>query len=132
MRRRRLIAAAWIAGATVPLLLATLFVAGCCVLPFHGLIHKMMPACEIAAHLMQGGHDHDDHSQPSPPAQERQEPAKQFAASLTAVTQFPHAASQELRLRIASAAAYRSFITLGALRCDQDVGVVILDRTFLI
>ena len=130
--RRRLIAAAWIAGATVPLLLATLFVVGCCVLPFHGLLHKVMPACEIAAHLMRGGHDHDDHPQPSPPAQERQEPAKQFAASLTAATPFTHEVSQELRLRIAPAAAYRSFITLGALRCDQDVGVVILDQTFLI
>lgn len=130
--RRRLIAAAWIAGATVPLLGATLFVVGCCVLPFHGLIHEMMPACGIAAHLMRGGHDHDEHSQPSPPAQERQEPAKRIAASLTTGTQLPSPGSQELELSATPASDYRNFITLGALRCDQDVGLVVLDQTFLI
>src|SRR5438105_15198488 len=34
--RRTVIAAAWIAGTTIPLLAATIFVFGCCVLPFHG------------------------------------------------------------------------------------------------
>lgn len=131
--KRRLIAAAWILGATVPLLGATLFVVGCCVLPFHGLIHRMMPACEIAAHVLRGGHDHDEHPQPSPPAQERQEPAKRIAASLTTATQFhPGRSEDALDLPPTAAGAYRSFITLGALRCDQDVGLVVLDQTFLI
>jgi len=130
---RRLIAAAWIAGAAVPLLGAALLVVGCCVLPFHGLIHKMMPACEIAAHLMRGGHDHDEHPQPSSPAQERQEPANRIAASLTTATQLHSGRSENaLELPPTAASAYRSFITLGALRCDQDVGLVVLDQTFLI
>lgn len=130
--RRRLIAAAWIAGATVPLLLATFLVVGCCVLPFHGLIHRMMPACEIAEHLMRGGHDHDEHPQPLPPAQEKQEPAKRIAASLTAETRIQSVGSQSLQLLATPADDYRSFISLGALRCDQDVGLVVLGQSFLI
>jgi hypothetical protein len=45
--RRTAIAAAWIAGTTVPLLAAVVFVFGCCVLPFHGYIHR--PSTSSAA-----------------------------------------------------------------------------------
>jgi hypothetical protein len=54
--KRRLIAAAWITGATVPLLVAVVFVVGCCVLPFHAVMHKLMPICEMAASVMRGDH----------------------------------------------------------------------------
>ena len=46
--RRRFVAAAWIAGATVPLLMATVFIVGCCVLPFHDVMHRLMPVCAMA------------------------------------------------------------------------------------
>ncbi len=130
--RRRIIAAAWIAGATIPLLPAMAFLIGCCVLPFHGVIHKLMPACEMAAHLMRGGHDdHDNHAQPSTPAREKQEPVKRIVSDLAAGVRLP-ALAQAHALVPSASDAFRSFITLGALRCDQDVGLHVLIRTFLI
>jgi hypothetical protein len=39
--KRRLIAAIWVTGATVPLLLAAVFLVGCCVLPFYQVAHKL-------------------------------------------------------------------------------------------
>ena len=52
--KRTAIAAVWIVGATVPLLASVVFVFGCCVLPFHGYIHKVMPLCHMAVGLMSG------------------------------------------------------------------------------
>src|SRR5687768_18475791 len=76
--RRSVIAAVWIAGATVPLLLATVFLVGCCVLPFHGVMHRLMPVCVMAMNAMRG---HDD-VQSQVPAREKQEPAKRIAVTL--------------------------------------------------
>lgn len=134
MQRRRLIAAAWIAGATVPFLLVTVFFVGCCVLPFHQVMHKLMPICEMAASIMRGdhgadGHDHD--AVPPAPAREKQEPVKRIATEvpdpfrLAVVAVAQHAAPSP-------ATAYRSFISLGAVRCDRDVGLHVLVETFLI
>lgn len=131
----RLVAAAWIAGATVPLLLGTVFLVGCCVLPFHKIAHKLMPVCQMAASIMRGddsahgGHEHDA---VPPPSREKKEPVKRIA------TEIPQAfrlsiVSPEPRLAAASAmTSYRSFITLGAIRCDCDVGLYDLGETFLI
>lgn len=128
--RRRLLAAVWIAGATVPLLMATVFLVGCCVLPFHNVVHKLMPLCEMAADVLRGEHEHD--AEPQTPAREKQEPVKRIT-SLVPVTQ---------RLAVHSVAhpvapsspqtGYRSFITLGAVRCDRDVGLHVLVDTFRI
>ncbi len=134
--KRRIVAAVWITGATVPLLLAAVFLVGCCVLPFHQVMHKLMPICEMAASVMRGDHaGHDDHEHdavPPSPAREKQEPVKRIA------TEIPYAyrlviATTETRMTAASATtAYRSFITLGAVRCDQDVGLHVLVDAFLI
>jgi hypothetical protein len=128
--RRRVIAAAWITGATIPLLAAALFLFGCCVLPFHGVIHRVMPACEIAAHLVCGGHDDHDHQ--STPARHKQEPAKRIATELPAGVRFSDVSTEPLVFAPSASAALRSFVALGALRCDQDVGLHILVKTFLI
>jgi len=124
MQSSKWIAAAWIAGVTVPALAATVFLVGCCVLPFHGLIHKVMPLCEIAAHMMRGEHGQDHHHDAQPvPVPEKQEPVKrlvklllpvQNSAAMTVDVPSPSPAT--------TPAAYRSFITLGAARCDDDVG----------
>ena len=132
--KRRLLAAVWITGATVPLLLATVFFVGCCVLPFHSVMHKLMPICELAASVMrgdhgQGGHEHD--ATPAP-AREKQEPVKRI---VTEVPSLFRLAGTDAAVRIAAASpatGYRSFITLGAVRCDQDVGFHVLVETFLI
>lgn len=125
LMRRRFVAAAWIVGATVPLLLTTLFVVGCCVLPFHRVMHEVVPLCHIAASA-------PAEEQPSAPAQEKQEPARRIITTLTASMTLARTETQAVRVTASAATAYRSFITLGAMRCDSDVGLHVFDATFLI
>jgi len=120
-------------GATVPLLAAVVFVFGCCVLPFHGYIHKAIPLCHLAMGFISGEHgDHHDAAQQPMPAREKQEPVKRIATEvprsfqLAALSAAHHAASP------IDAGDYRSFVSLGALRCDQDVGLHLLVGTLLI
>jgi len=125
--RRTLIAVAWLFGTTVPLLAAVVFYFGCCVLPFHAYIHKALPLCHMAVAVMSG-----EHQQQPMPAREKQEPVKRMATNLPRT--LPLAALAPLR-RVSTpidASAYRSFISLGALRCDQDVGLHLLTGTLLI
>ncbi|MDQ6799825.1 MAG: hypothetical protein M3041_03205 [Acidobacteriota bacterium] len=131
--RRTAIAAAWVFGATVPLLAAVVFIFGCCVLPFHAYIHKAMPLCHLATEFISGEHaDHHDAAQPPLPARAKQEPVKRIATELP--RSFQPAALSSVRRAGTSieTSAYRSFISLGALRCDQDVGLHLLVRTLLI
>lgn len=131
--KRRTIAAIWITGSTVPLLLATVFVFGCCVLPFHQIAHKLMPICEAAATMMRGDHAaHEHHDATSAPAREKQEPVKRFATEVPQVFRLAVATAAAPAGSPAAASGYRSFITLGAVRCDRDVGLHVLVETFLI
>ncbi|MCA1792231.1 MAG: hypothetical protein LC667_21015 [Thioalkalivibrio sp.] len=131
--RVRLVAAAWIAGATLPLLAATVFRFACCVLPFHGTIHDLMPGCEMAARLMGSGpEDHDRKAQPPSTAPEKQEPAKRMVADSSPGVRILVVSHDQGPFCSSEKPAYRSFITLGALRCDQDVGLHVLVKTFLI
>jgi len=125
--KRTLIAAAWIVGSAVPLLAATVFLVGCCVLPFHGVVHRVMPLCEMAVNALRGG-DHEEHQTP---AQPKQEPVKRIVAEIA--DPFRLVATTKTETLVAAApAAHRSFISLGAMRCDQDVGLHVFVRTFLI
>ncbi|MEA2491224.1 MAG: hypothetical protein QOH21_3016 [Acidobacteriota bacterium] len=124
--RRKVIAAVWITGAAIPLLLGTVFVFGCCVLPFHAAMHKLMPVCELAANV----HQHE--GAPSAPAREKQEPVRRLATNVPERFRLSVAAVSEPALTPSASTGYRSFITLGALRCDQDVGLHVLAATFLI
>jgi hypothetical protein len=128
--RRRVIAAAWIAGATVPLLLATVFLVGCCVLPFHQVAHKLMPICDMAASMMRGD-AHADHDA-TPPAPEKQEPVKRIVTRVTSVFRLAAITAPQIVVAPNATTAYRSFISLGAIRCDRDVGLHVLVETFLI
>lgn len=133
--RRKVIAVAWITGATVPLLLATVFLVGCCVLPFHALMHKLMPICEMAATVIRGDHatrDHDHGTTPAAPAREKQEPAKRIATEVPNVFMLAAVSAETRALSPTATDGYRSFITLGAIRCDQDIGLHTLVQTFLI
>jgi hypothetical protein len=126
---RRLIAALWIAGATIPLLAATLFVVGCCALPFHHLMHKVMPVCRMALDAFRIDDAADGAEQPATPAHEKQEPVK-IAVHAGRSWRLPATATAPPLT--AAAAGYRSFITLGAIRCDRDVGLHLLVDTFRI
>lgn len=128
--RRTLIAAAWVFGTTIPLLVAVVFVFGCCVLPFHGVIHKAMPLCDVAFDFLRGEH-HSEQQAPLP-ARERQEPVKRLATEVPRAFQLTASTAMEHRAAPADATTYRSFITLGAIRCDRDVGLHLLVATFLI
>lgn len=130
--RRTAIAAAWVFGATVPLLGAVVFVFGCCVLPFHAYIHKAMPLCHLAMEVISGQHaDHDSAQQPLP-ARAKQEPAKRMATEVPRSFQLAALASVRRPVTPNDTSGYRSFIALGALRCDQDVGLHLLTGTLLI
>jgi hypothetical protein len=131
--RRTAIAAAWVFGATVPLLASVVFVFGCCVLPFHRYIHKALPLCHLAVDFISGEQAaHQGASQPSMPARGKQEPVKRIATAIPRSLQL--AALSEVRGTPSPVdrSAYRSFIALGALRCDQDVGLHLLTGTLLI
>jgi hypothetical protein len=131
--KRTAVAAAWVFGATVPLVAAVVFVFGCCVLPFHAYIHKAMPLCHQAMDFIGGAHGgRRDGAQPPLPARAKQGPAKRIATELP--RSFHIAALTSVRRAAAPAGttAYRSFISLGALRCDHDVGLHLLVVTFLI
>jgi hypothetical protein len=129
--RRTAIAAVWLIGTTVPLLAAAVFVFGCCVLPFHRTIHAAMPFCHAAIGVITGHAGPKDAQQPLP-ARAKQEPASRIA---TTVPRSAQVAAQPPLWRAAAAmdaAAYRTFIAHGALRCDQDVGLHLLAGTLLI
>ena len=131
---RRFVIAAWITGTTVPLLATTVFLFACCVLPFHGSIHDLMPGCEIAAQLMHSGPGTDDQkAQPLSTAPEKQEQIKRLASDLSSGARIPVLSYNQRRpIFVIVSGGYRSFITLGALRSDEDVGLNVLVKTFLI
>jgi hypothetical protein len=134
--KRRVVAAVWITGATVPLLLAVVFLFGCCVLPFHHGLHKLMPICQFAASVLRaepsGHHEHSHDAVPASPGREKQAPVKRIATEVPQAFRLAAVVLQKQILAPASTTAYRSFITLGAVRCDWDVGLNVLGATFLI
>lgn len=134
--KRRLIAAVWITGTTTSLLLAVVFLVGCCVLPFHGVMHKVMPLCETAANVIRGEHaghaDHAHDATPASPAREKQEPVKRVFTEVPDTFRVAALSAETRVIALSSVASYRSFITLGAMRCDRDVGLHVLVATFLI
>jgi hypothetical protein len=133
--RRKVIAAIWVTGATVPLLLATLFLVGCCVLPFHALMHRLMPICEMAANVVRGTHaaiDREHETTPASPAREKQEPGKRIATEVPNGFRLASVSGAMRAVTPAPTSGYRSFISLGAVRCDQDIGLHVLVESFLI
>ena len=132
--RRVLVAVTFLCGSTIPLVLAAVFLFGCCVLPFHGVLHRVMPFCHIATGILNGHHDGGDrHPVPVPPAKQ-----KAANSQLLTTLRLKEPVMRPMNFAVArdaaqSRIAFRSFITLGAARCDQDVGLLaILIATFRI
>src|SRR3954462_14189935 len=130
--RRTAIAAACVMGATIPLLMAVVFVFGCCVLPFHNVIHKALPLCDLAVGFMRGEHHGERDQQTPAPVREKQAPVKRIATEAPRSFQLAIAQAAEQHVTAADATTYRSFIALGAIRCDRDVGLHLLIATLLI
>lgn len=127
--RRAAIAALWIIGATVPLLASVVLIFGCCVLPFHAAIHRVIPLCSLAVNFIRG---EERTSNDQLPARTKQEPVKRFATELPRTFHLAVTPAAQHRVATNNATTYRSFITLGAVRCDRDVGLHTLLVTFLI
>jgi len=119
-------------GTTVPVLIATLFIFGCCVLPFHKVIHSVAPLCTMAAGMMTGQHHHEDPQETQVPASEKQNQTSKFSTELTACSPLLHSDVSHPSLIPAGRQGLRDLVSLGALRCDQDVGSAALLQTFRI
>ena len=131
--KRAVVALTLLFGSTIPLVMAAVFLFGCCVLPFHHVLHRVMPLCHIATGILNVHHDDSDHH-PSPPPTAKQ---KQGGSLLTIlrVNESPARLMQFAVIHhgAQSRIAFRSFISLGAARCDPDVGLLaILIETFRI
>jgi hypothetical protein len=133
MKRRVLLALFSVVAVTIPAMLSALLLFGCCVLPFHRVIHRVIPLCHLASAMLQGGRA-DSERQPAPPAPTKQQlKPPPLITTLTSRQVFDHQNGATLGLVDHSPAAHRSFIALGALRCDDDVGVQrLLLQTFRI
>ena len=126
--KRTIIILAWVAGATVPAALSAVFVFGCCVLPFHRVIHRALPLCRIALPLITGGDDKPS----STPAPERREPSKRIVSVAPHSFRFLFTPAALPAPAPTASTAYRSFIAHGAVRCDRDVGLHLLVSTLRI
>jgi hypothetical protein len=133
--KRTLIAAVWVAGSTIPVALAAVFVFGCCVLPFHGALHRALPLCHMAVEILHGGHasDDDDHHPVQPAPEKERVGAPNLLTTLTTRQSIARSDAFAVSQPRLSPVAHRSFISLGAVRCDTDIGRMrLLVETFRI
>lgn len=125
-----------LSAVAVPPLLAATFLFGCCILPFHNDIHGSMPLCHLASEVLAGHHDGEtdgDHHQATPPPSKGK---RSFGFASSVETPFPvrlFLTMEATRQRLDSARqSHRSIITLGGVRCENDVGLQLLLTTFRI
>jgi hypothetical protein len=115
-----------------PALFAAAFHFGCCVLPSHRCDHRAMPMCQLATHLLQSDSDARRHPA-SPAAPTAEKTVRRTAPLLPSSRAFAAAAPAAIATTLASSPTFlRSFVTLGALRCDDDVGLQALLAIFRI
>lgn len=122
-------------GLAVPSALAAMFVFGCCILPFHKYLHGAMPLCHLASEVLAGHHDGDGHGSHHPATQPPSREKLSFGSSSveTFVPARLFIMTDAIRRSLDAARSnYRSFISLGAMRCEDDVGLQLLLTTFRI
>jgi len=120
--RRAFTALTYLTAVALPATLAAIALFGCCALPFHRYIHKVLPLCT--------GILKTTPREPTvpPPARPRvAPPAVAHAEAAIAPDANAHA-----RHRPCAARGERSVMSQGALRCDDDIGLHLLHATFLI
>jgi len=125
--KRLTLTAAALLGASLSATALSVFLFGCCVLPFHRYVHRIMPLCGGIVRAL--GHNATEDATP-PATQPTRRPTVAKAVA-------PHApASVDVRVsRLASTpppASLRNIVSLGALRCDNDVGLHLLLAMLLI
>lgn len=120
--RKLFIALTYLATVALPATLAAIALFGCCALPFHRYIHKVLPLCT--------GILKTTPKEPTapPPARPRvAPPVVEHADAAVAPDANAHARHRPCALR-----TERSAMSHGALRCDDDIGLNLLHATFLI
>lgn len=126
---RRAVAIGILSAVALPLAMV-LLVFGCCVLPIHGVVHAVVPACHAATALAANDVESQRESVPAAP---RELPTPDARASLIVSSHLDSELERTTRERARlHFRAHRSAITLGALRVDDDVGSATLLSTFLI
>ena len=120
--RRGVLGLACVLASVVPLAIALVFFAGCCVLPFHQVLHKIAPLCSIAAWGMKGDPQNGDRHPVRAPEKIDETAKKSVPSDLTARFSFVTDRESERLLALART-QYRTVISLGAVRCDDDVGL---------
>ena len=123
---RRTVALTWLMASAMPLVLAMALL-GCCALPFHVTMHKVMPCgmAEMALTPQPAGHHggHGGHDQPAPPAQKQDgQDGTRLAWKSEARQAAPVPVTVGAIVDLPRPPADRSQIALGAARCDDDVG----------
>jgi hypothetical protein len=127
---RKLIATTWLIGGCIGVIVIVVFLFGCCVLPFHATIHRVLPICTQVAGMLSGGHASRT---PATPAQSKIQPTIAKVLLAKAATLDRGLALPRLVVRSAHEdRAHRNRVSLGALRVDDDIGLHTLFSTFLI
>ena len=124
-----------LAGLAVPSALAAIFMFGCCVLPFHQSLHGAMPLCHVASEVLTGHHDGDEHGgeHPATPPPSREKLSLSSPSVMTPVAPNLFAPRNGVTRSLEQARGdLRSVISLGAVRCENDVGLHLLLTTFRI
>jgi hypothetical protein len=128
MRRTRpfarsgFIVTAWLLGGTFVPIAAVMTILGCCELPFHSLVHRAMPLCEMAATAL--AHHGGQEQSPAAPAPSRPDAKPTMDRGWRAPERTATNAPLVLAATLPPPAAQPSLRTLpiGAFRCDDDVG----------
>jgi hypothetical protein len=127
---RRTVILTWLMASAMPLVLAMALL-GCCALPFHATMHKVVPCgmAEMALTPQPQDHGgHGGHDQPAaPPAQKHDgQDGTRFVWKLAWKSEARQAAPLPMTVGaivdVPRPPADRSQIALGAARCDDDVG----------
>jgi hypothetical protein len=122
--RRGVIALVVAATTIVPTLAANVWLFGCCALPFHRVMHGITPLCHMAM-------SQDDRPDQTTTAPAPTQPAQRLDTELPQRVSFP-ITPRSSSAASSTPAAYRSYIALGAVRCDSDVGLNTILSTFII
>ncbi len=111
--KRIWIAGIYIGGVTVPAVAMTLFLFGCCALPFHRVVHRFFPVCGgIVKMLTTPAHDDAIPSNAAP---------KPTIGKVIFAKRLPGLAFDVVPLATAT-----------PLRCDEDIGLHLLLTVLLI
>ncbi len=120
---KRALAAMLISG-SVMAVFAAAFMFSCCVLPFHRQIHAMVPLCHVANVLAAQPAETDGDS--SLPAERKPDETRRATLLLPAVGNVVLGSGSIGSLLTQGSALARGRHSQGAMRSDQDVGLLTL------